>query len=152
MKNKNTNVKITKVAIIATLVKPYNYSHYGNNTINPGITVNFKEFTNEGWKLVTGHGSCEIVPYNLFTYKRIWNEVTVNGNVTVTKKHSKNVTKEIIANFDHHAKAFADAEAAYKAKEERRLAKARIAALRGWVKFVKSGKAEAEIAELNAKL
>jgi len=119
--------------------------------------VNFKEgqvfdardVREAGLVVVTGHGMSEVIPHDhLGTYETTWNEITVEGAATITKKMKADVTKD----YEAHWKKLIEKENARVVHQKKTNAKNKIANLRKTIEFVKKGQAEKELKNLLAEL
>lgn len=149
------NAKITNVKTTVTLKKPFTYTYYGvTTTIPKGTTFNTKNFGANGIVLVLGHGANEVIPHNYLgryvkTYtvtEGIWDGR--NGFDTYRKTVKEDVTDVWLAYWKKEAAKKAAAEA----RVDRINTKNRIAAIRKTIKYVKTGKAEKELALLLEKI
>lgn len=139
-----------KTMTYAILGKTFTTSMLGvKTTIRKGRAFPIKSVSREGIRLIGGHGVCEYIPLDYIRkYVERWTETVRKGNVTTKVAKEQDVTKAWV---DYWAKEAAkDAEAAL--KEVRCELKARLRANMKWLKAVKDGKVEAEIAELRMKL
>ena len=145
--------KITNVKTTVALKKPYTYTYYGvTTTIPKGTTFNTKNFGHDGIVIVLGHGANEVIPHNYLgkytkTYtvtEGVWDGR--GGFDTYRKTVKEDVTDVWLA---YWKKANAE-KAAAEARIDR--INNRIAAIRKTIKYVKTGKAEKELALLLEKI
>jgi hypothetical protein len=143
--------KITNVKTTVTLKKPFTYTYYGvTTTIPKGTKFNTKNFGHNGIVLILGHGAAEVIPHNyLGKYTKTYTVTEAlfdgrNGFETVRKTVNEDVTKVWLAYWKKAAAKKAGAEA----RVDRINTKNRIAAIRKTIKYVKTGKAEKELALL----
>ena len=118
--------------------------------IKKGTKFDARAVRLDGLVIVLGFGANEVIPHNyLGKYERT--TVTVkslfdgrNGFETVRKAVTKDVTNDYVAFWKKEAAK----KAAVEARVDRINTKNRIAAIRKTIKFVKTGKAEKELALL----
>ena len=147
--------KITNVKTTVALKKPFTYTYYGVTTTVPkGTKFNARNVHPEGVVIVLGHGAGEVIPHNyLGKYVKTYTVTEGifdgrNGYDTYRKTVKEDVTKVWHAYWKKEAAKKAAAEA----RTDRINTKNRIAALRKTIKFVKTGKAEKELALLLEKI
>lgn len=147
--------KITNEKTTVTLTKPFTYTYYGvTTTIPKGTKFNVRNVYPEGLVIVLGHGAGEVIPHSyLGKYTKTYTVTKEifdgrNGFETVRKTVNEDVTKVWLAYWKKEAAKKAAAEA----RADRINTKNRIAAIRKTIKYVKTGKAEKELALLLEKI
>jgi len=139
-------MKITNRKTTVTLAKNFKC---GMVNFKEGQVFDARDVREAGLVVVTGHGMSEVIPHDhLGTYETTWNEITVEGAATITKKMKADVTKD----YEAHWKKLIEKENARVVHQKKTNAKNKIANLRKTIEFVKKGQAEKELKNLLAEL
>jgi len=138
--------KILRKQTVATLNEDYTLDCMGSKTTyKKGTTFNVKRMDHRGVIIILGHGLSELIPRKLFDkYTCSWVEVYKNGDSTIHKNKSKDVTKE----WNEHWDSIVNKEKLREQRQEEMYNKLKIKDLKKLIKFVKSGNAEKELASL----
>jgi len=142
----NKLYKILRKQTVASLNEDFTLDCMGSKTTyKKGTTFNVKKMDHRGVIIVLGHGLSELIPRELFgKYTCSWVEVYKNGDSTIHKNKSKDVTKE----WNEHWNSIINKEKLRGQREEEMYNKLKIKDLKKLIKFVKSGEAEKELASL----
>jgi len=142
----NKLYKILRKQTVASLNEDFTLDCMGSKTTyKKGTTFNVKKMDHRGVIIVLGHGLSELIPRELFgKYTCSWVEVYKNGDSTIHKNKSKDVTKE----WNEHWDSIVNKEKLRGQWEEEMYNKLKIKDLKKLIKFVKSGNAEKELASL----
>lgn len=138
--------KILRKQTVATLKEDFTLDCMGSkHTYKKGTTFNVKRMNEQGIIIVLGHGISEIIPRDLLgKYTCTWVEVYKNGDSTIHKNKEKDVTKE----WNEHWNNIINKEKVRQQRQQNELNNLRIKELKKLINFVKSGKAEKELASL----
>jgi len=138
--------KILRKQTVAALNEDFTLDCMGSKTTyKKGTTFNVKRMDHRGVIIILGHGISELIPRQLFgKYTCSWVEVYKNGDSTIHKNKSKDVTKE----WNEHWDSIVNKEKLRGQWEEEMYNKLKIKDLKKLIKFVKSGNAEKELASL----
>ena len=139
-------MKITNRKTTVTLANDFK-----NKTLDykRGHQFDARNVTEKGLVITCGHGWNEIIPHDhLGKYEETYNEVTIDGGTTITKKVKVDVTQI----WQAHWKKLAEKKTAENLRAEKARLKKHIANLRATIEYVKKGEAEKELTNLLAEL
>jgi hypothetical protein len=139
-------MKITNRKTTVTLTKDFKC---GMVEYKKGEVFDARLVREVGLVIITGHGMNEVIPHDhLGTYEETWNETTVEGATTITKKMKADVTKD----YEAHWKKLIEKENARVIRQKKMDVKRMIANLRKNINFVQTGQAEKELKNLLGEL